>query len=153
MKNKLIRSTILVFFMILLLTGMLNFAAKGLTILQGVSQGLLMATAGAVLFIAINLLVVWVRISRLYQQKKLLNASFDVTLDDTGVHITSAQGGSDTAWGNVITAIETSRQFCLFLTNTSANVLPKKQLAAPEDAETIRKVLRTYADAKKLKLK
>ena len=153
MKKKLISGTVVVFLIILLLVGLLNYMAKGLSLMDAVLQGLLMAVIGAALMIAINLVSAVLRINSFYKQKKLADFKLDVVIDKDGVHTKSDRGSADLPWNRIQQITETGKAFYLFITENNANVLPKTQMQLPQDAETIRKLFQKNMEANRLRLK
>lgn len=153
MKKRLISSTIIVFIVVVMLVTLLNYALKAMPLGSALMQGLLMGIIGIVLMLAINIGSMYTRINAMYKQKKILDFTFDVTVDKTGFHARSSRGDSDVPWERILSIQETKNAFYVFITENNANVLPKSQMRLPADAELIRKLAAKYLEASRCKLK
>ena len=153
MKNRLIRSTAVVFVLIVILVTLLNYALKAMPLTAALVQGLLMGVVGIVLMFAINIGSMYTRINAMYKQKKIQDFTYDVTVSKTGFHATSNHGDSDIPWERVQSMQETKHAFYVFITENNANVMPKTQMQLPADAERIRKIAFQNLDASRCKLK
>ena len=152
MRKKLVATSALVFVIIAALIGLLKYAQTG-SLEAAVLNGALMAVAGTLFLIGINLITTVMRINSYYKQKKLTDFTVAFTTDKTGIHATSDRGDSDLPWNRIVEVRETAHAFYLFITESHANVLPKDQFASSNDLGVFRSLLTKNMDASRLKIK
>ncbi len=152
MKRKLISASIVVFFVIALLVGIIKYM-QGFALTAAITQALIMAVLGMILLAIVNVVSMMMRVNSMYKSKKITDFSFDATVDKSGFHATSDRGDSDIPWERILSVTETGAAFYVFITDSNANVLPKPQITNPSDMETLRKLLTKHLPAHKLHLK
>jgi len=152
MRKKLIATSALVFVIILSIIGLLKYA-QGASVEIAVLNGVLMAVAGTLLLVGINLITTVTRINNFYKQKKLTDFSVVFTADKTGIHATSDRGDSDLPWNRIVEVRETAHAFYIFITESHANVMPKDQFASAADLATFRSLLTKNMEARRLRIK
>ena len=153
MKNRLIRSTVIVFIVIVMLVTLLNYALKAMPLQGALLQGLLMGGIGIVLMLAINIGSMYTRINAMYRKNQIQDFTFDVVVDKNGFHAKSNRGDSDIPWERILSLQETKNAFYVFITENNANVLPKSQMQLPADAARIRQIAEKFLPANRCKCK
>jgi hypothetical protein len=152
MRKKLLATGALVFVIIAAMVGILKYA-QGAGLQAAILNGLLMAAAGTLFLIGINVITTVMRINSFYKQKKLTDFSVAFTADKTGIHATSDRGDSDLPWNRIVEVRETAHAFYIFITESHANVMPKDQFANAADIVTFRSLLTKNMEARRLRIK
>lgn len=145
-RGKIWLGVVLVFLVILVLTGSVRLGESG-DVRSALLATLPYALGGAALLLLVNLAVIYLRVRAQYKGGR---AAFEqeLTLDEAGVHAVTKTGRSDIGWKDLCGVTESPKDFYLFITPASAYVLPKDQLERPEDAATVRAMLRARAGGK-----
>jgi hypothetical protein len=152
MQKKLVATSALVFVIIFAIIGLLKYA-QGIGVTAAVLNGFLLAVAGTLILIGINIVTTVMRINGFYKQKKLTDFSVVFTVDKTGIHAASERGDSDLPWNRIVAVRETRHAFYIFITDSHANVMPKDQFSSPNEIETLRSLLGENIAASRLKLR
>lgn len=150
-KKKLWTGSIIVFAVILILTGLTRFGQSG-NILQALLNTLPYALGGAVLLYVVNLLVMYMRLRTMYQKRQIIPFTQEIRFDREGTHASSENGHIDLPWKRLMGVTETRKDFYLMLDASVTYVIPKSQLEKPEDAETLREIFKAYAGKSQLRL-
>jgi hypothetical protein len=116
-------------------------------------NALIMAVAGTLILIGINIITTVTRINKFYKQKKLTDFTVTFTTDTTGIHAASERGDSDLAWNRIVEVRETRHAFYVFITDSHANVLPKDQFSGESEVALFRSLLEKNVEAARLKIK
>ncbi len=150
-QKKLWIGSVVVCVIILVLTGILRYAQTtdlALTLMKTLPY----AVGGAVLLFGVNLLAMYLNIRRVYSKRTVSEFTQELTLDSEGVHAASQTGRTDLPWKQLHGITESKKDFYLYLNPATAFVIPKDQLADTNDAETIRRICKTFAGKSQLKL-
>ena len=111
------------------------------------------AIAIALAFIALCHLLSVVRIRSMFKKGELKDLGATLTLDENVIHSEGRGGEADIEYKDVKEVAETAKDLFVITVNRVALVLPKEQLNAPEDAQTLRRIFRAALPATALKLK
>jgi hypothetical protein len=152
MRKKLIATSALVFVIIATMIGLLKYA-QGASVSVALINALIMAVAGTLILIGINLITTVVRMNGYYKQKKLMDFVVTFTTDKEGIHAKSERGDSDLPWSRIVEVHETRHAFYVFITDSHANVLPKDQFSDAAEISTFRALLEKNVEAARLKIK
>lgn len=144
--------SIIVFFVILILTGLVRFVRGG-DIMQALLQTLPFALGGAVLLFAVNLLTMYTRLRSMYKKRQIVPFTQEIRFEREGMHASSENGQNKLAWKQLAGVTETRKDFILTVNAQTVYVLPKGQLAKPEDVKTLRELFKAYAGKSALRLK
>lgn len=151
MQKKLIATSALVFVIIAAMIGLLKFAQTQ-SVSVALINALIMAVAGTLVLIGINIITTVTRINKFYKQKMLTDFTVTFTTDKTGIHAASERGDSDLAWNRIVEVRETNHAFYVFITDSHANVLPKDQFSGEEQIKIFRTLLEKNVEAARLKI-
>lgn len=152
MRKKLAATAALVFVIIAVMIGFIRYA-QGASLQAALLNALIMAVAGTLILVGINVVTTITRINTFYKQKKLTDFSVTFTTDKSGIHAVSDRGNSDLPWNRIVAAHETRHAFYIFITDSHANVMPKDQFAGAKDADVFRSLLLKNVEKNRLKLK
>lgn len=143
-RKKLWLGSIIVFFVILILTGLVRFGQSS-DIMRALFQTLPFALGGAVLLFAVNLLAMYTRLRSMYKKRQIVPFTQQIRLDREGIHASSENGQNKLAWKHLAGVTEAPKDFILTLDAQTVYVLPKNQLAAPADVQKLRELFKAYA--------
>lgn len=152
MRKKLIATSALVFVIIVAMIGLLKYA-QGASVSLALINAFVMAVAGTLILIGINLVTTVVRMNGYYKQKKLSDFTVTFTTDKDGIHAKSERGDSDLPWNRIVEVQETRHAFYVFITDSHANVLPKDQFSSEAEVAVFRALLEKNMEVTRLKLK
>lgn len=152
MRKKLIATSALVFVIIVAMIGLLKYA-QGASVSLALINAFVMAVAGTLILIGINLVTTVVRMNGYYKQKKLSDFTVTFTTDKDGIHAKSERGDSDLPWNRIVEVQETRHAFYVFITDSHANVLPKDQFSSEAEVAVFRALLEKNMEVTHLKLK
>lgn len=117
-----------------------------------------LAAAGAVLAAAITALILLVSTrQRVKEQVRRSGRESYVQateINGFGIHVTAGKDRARLAFENLLRVQETGKAFYLFLSDSQAWILPKKQMEDPEaESEQLRTIFRTVIEGRKLRLR
>lgn len=92
--------------------GLLKYAQTG-SLEAAILNGALMAVAGTLFLVGINLITTVMRINTYYKQKKPTDFTVTFSADKTGIHATSDRGDSDLPWNRIVEVREIAHAFYL----------------------------------------
>jgi len=86
-----------------------------------------------------------------YYSNKIIQAEFDYTIDNTGIHQSSEYGNTSIVWSDIFKATESKTGIYLFIAKFQAFVIPKR-LLSPQEEKTLRAIITANLHAAKNKL-
>ena len=146
--------------------GILGFGAVGaLTVLLYTSrtefslpaQAGLMAAGAAAFMLLVTLWLVFSTAGRVKGQLRRSGRERyvqETEINGFGIHVTVGKDRARLAFENLLRVQETGKAFYLFLSDSQAWILPKKQMEDPEaESEQLRTIFRTVIEGRKLRLR
>ena len=146
MQRKLTGLAIMTFIILALMLALIRYS-QGIALTSTLMSALLVAIAGTVFVVGLNLLsVVW-RVNGLYKKGKMSDFTVHYIIDKTGIHAKSERGDVDYAWKQIQLARETAHAFYLIAGQNRAVVIPKGQIASDGELNMLRSLFRKYVAA------
>ena len=89
---------------------------------------------------------------RHYDQNPMLKQKMKYVISTNTIRLTSEQLQSKYSWEEIRSTVEYKDMFLLYVTKTSALILPKRYFQTKEDISQFKALLQEKLEAKKLKL-
>ncbi len=117
-------------------------------------RGALFGLLGAVLWtLYILYFKIWAPIGKMYKTGRLKPFTQQITMSDKGIHAVTGSGENDIRYKDILKVEETPTDFYLYMNDTFAYLMNKKQLPHAEDVVLIRKLFQARLPQEKLKLR
>ncbi len=122
------------------------------TVASALSSALLIAAAGVVLIVAINMISVVMRVNGLYRQGRMSDFTVQYIVDQTGIHAKSERGDTFFQWQQILLAKETRHAFYLTAEENHTAVIPKAQIKNDGEINALRAIFKKYLPADRVKV-
>ena len=150
MQKKLFGIAVLTFVILTVMISLVRYSL-GVSIENSLASALLIAAAGVVLIISVNIVSACLRVNNLYRQGRMSDFTVHYVVDQSGIHAKSERGDTDFEWNQILFAKETRHAFYLVAGENRAVVIPKKQIQNDGECNALRALFRKYIAAGQVK--
>lgn len=108
--------------------------------------------AGILFFIAVNYILVKLRLSLVYRRGKVKPFKQDIILNESGIHAKTDHGSVHVTFDKILGVNETKHAFYIYINTEQVYVLSKDQMFGEKEFNEVRDILKAGISLDRLKL-